>query len=112
MLRQLLQYPVDQAHHAIAHDPGLQEANAYLARQIDCVLDPEANKVKAFKAKLANDRAAARSGVLKLAHIRRMCKLNNGAETRVGVGDKGADRASGRGGGVSHVLHRGVQCCR
>ena len=83
MLRQLLQYPVDQAHHAIAHDPGLQEANAYLARQIDCVLDPEANKVKAFKAKLANDRAAARSGVLKLAHIRRMCKLNNGAETRV-----------------------------
>ena len=82
-LRQLLQLSVGHAQQALAVDPGLQEADGYLARQIDCVLDPKSNNVKAFKAKLAHNRQVARSGVLKLAHIRRMCSLMNGAEVRI-----------------------------
>ena len=64
-------------------DFDLQEANAYLARQIDCVLKPDADRVKAFKAQLAHNREVSRSGVLKLAHIRRKCQLTNGAEARI-----------------------------
>ena len=81
-LRYLLQLPLDQAQHAIDHNLDLQAANAYLARQIDSLLDPEAARVKVFKAMQVQDERIARSGVLKLAHIRRMCVLQNGAEVR------------------------------
>ena len=83
MLRFLLQYPLEQAKQMVAQDPSMQQADAYLARQIDCVLDHGADRVKAFRAKLDHSREISRSGVLKLAHIRRLCVLVHGAEAHL-----------------------------
>ena len=80
---ELLCMRVSQAQSAIKQDIQLQLADAYLSRQIDCVLDATSHRVQAFKMKLDNNLEAAASGVLKLAYIREMCVLSRGVEVRL-----------------------------
>ena len=82
-LAELLKMSIKQAQVAIEQDVQFRLADAYLSRQIDCVLDPKSDKVQAWRMKLDNNLEVAASGILKLEEIQKMCKITNGVEIRL-----------------------------